>query len=221
VGLSGLAVALPMHPVHAHTYTFLKMHPENWMDQLLGTKAKVRILRVLATDPALLRTEADVARAAGLPPTTVNLALRSLRDAGILDFQRLGRTHGVRLRGDLAIVAALRAMFALEHDIRSEVEAAIRGAVPAGVACVLFGSTAKGGAGPGSDLDLLVVARSRDGAEDAAGAVRAAIARVMPARVEIVALSGAEFAKRRRSSLLRSALAGGKPLSDTPLGAFP
>ncbi len=167
------------------------------MDALFGSPSRVRLLRTLALDPARVWTEREAAKRLAMSPNTVNLAVRVLRDAGLLEFRRLGRSNTLRLRNDLGITRLLLRLFALEREAVAGVQDAIRLACDDGVACLMYGSTARGTAKAGSDVDLLVVARSRDQAEQAAADIRAAVARVMPVDLSIAALPKQELDRQR------------------------
>lgn len=196
------------------------MHPKSWLDAALGSRGRVRVLRTLCADPARVWTERELAGAVGMSPNTVNVAVGQLRDAGILDFRRLGRTHAVRLRTDLPLVALVRRVFEVELEAWPALESAVRRAVPQGVACYLYGSSARGTATSESDVDLLVVANSDEQAEDAAAIVREAAMQVFPTGIEVVAMGRQKLAKRKSSSYIQNILRDGVPLGDRPLEAF-
>lgn len=193
------------------------MRPENWMNDLFGSPSRVRVLRVLARDVARSWTERELAKALGLSPNTVNLVSRGLRNQGILDFHRVGRSHSIRLRPDLKISQRLGEVFHQEEELWNDLKNAIMGAVPPGVACQLYGSAARGTASSSSDVDLLVVAESLDDAQQVAAGVRSAAAAVVPAGFEVVALDRATARRRRRSRFLQNVVREGQSLSTTKL----
>lgn len=195
------------------------MRPETWMESLLGNRWRVRVLRRLLRDPGRIWTERELAKALGGSPNTVNLTVGALRDAGVLEFRRLGRSNTFRLRSDLTLLQRLGTVFAQETDSWEDVRKAIQASVPKGVACVLFGSTARGEAHEASDVDLLVVAPTLDEAEDAAATIRQAVATTFPLELAIASLGVKELRKKRNEPWLRNALAEGQSLSRTAVGA--
>ena len=92
--------------------------------------------------------------------------------------------------------------------------------VPAGVACLLFGSTARGRARPGSDVDLLVVAATQEAAEEVAARIRQAVALTFPLDLAIASLGAKDLRSKRKEPWLRNALNEGESLSKTSVGAF-
>lgn len=196
------------------------MHPDSWLEVLFGSRARVRILRVLCLDPARTWTERELAHAVRMSPSTVNTAIGQLRDTSILDLRRIGRTHAVRLREELAIVAHLRMVFAAEASTWDSVAQAIRRVLPDGVGCYLYGSTARRSANRASDVDILVVAQDARTAQDAAATILDAASRVFPSGFEVVALSARELKRRKRSRFVRAVLEDGLAIGPTPLEAF-
>lgn len=193
------------------------MRPERWMEDLFSSRARIRILRLLATDPSKAWTEREVAAAIQMSPNSVNLALREIARTQILSSRRMGRSHVVKLKDDLQLAKTLQSIFRLEERTWDDLERAIRGAVPRGAACYLFGSTARGEAGPDSDIDLLVAAATQDEADEAAFRVRQAAGRVFPAQLSILAVDRKWLRTRRRHPLLQAILAEGRPLSRATL----
>lgn len=105
----------------------------------------------------------DVARIAGIPPSTASVALRSLEWAGVVTRREIGSTLAYRIDprhfaidGLLRIVSAARA---IEADLSARVTDML-GERP--LAIVLFGSVARGEDELGSDVDLLLVAKHED-----------------------------------------------------------
>lgn len=196
------------------------MRPEIWIEDAFGTRSKVRILRLLASDPELVRTERDIAHAIGMSTSSVNAAVSDLRQTGLLEFQRVGRSHAIRLRRGLGVVDSIESFFADERQTLDKVQDAISAVVPKSAACYLYGSTARRTAGPGSDLDVLIVAETLDDAEEVAAAIRTSIERVLPIRVEIIVLDRKAARTRRKSALLENVHKEGRRLGGKDLGDF-
>lgn len=192
------------------------MHPASWVESLFGSRARVRILRALATDVRRTWTERELAAQVGMSPNTVNLALRQLRDTGILDFRRVGRTHALRLKEN-ELTASIQEVFAMESRSRERMVEEMRNAVPADVICYLFGSTAKGTAGTESDVDLLVVADTEDRALEAASEIVGAAWKVMPAEVSVVGLDARQARSKKHLGLVREVARTGVALSKKKL----
>lgn len=195
------------------------MHPLSWLEEAFGNRARVRVLRALAADPRRAWTERELAEAVHVSPNTVNLAVRALAQAGLLDVRRIGRTHAVELRPSAA-VDALKGFFVEERRMMELVEARIRDALPPGCAAYLYGSTLQGNPGADSDVDLLIVADEDTLAEQVAGDIGTLVPAVFPARLEIVALGRAKYRRRARGPLMRRIAREGKPVGPRRLEDF-
>ncbi len=191
------------------------MHPSAWLEAAFGSEARVRILRLLVGQPNHARSEREIASSIGMSSNAVNKAVHSLRDAGFLAIERVGNAHAVRLAAEPAVVEALRSVFRAEDRVWQQARAIIRGAVPRDAACYLFGSTARHSARAESDVDLLIVGKSRESANDVAYAVQRKVLDRVPARLNVIAIGADDAARRvrRPEGVVREAIAHGELLS--------
>jgi predicted nucleotidyltransferase len=133
------------------------------LDAVLGSTAKIRILRALL--PLRSSVSGNEARMlAGVRSKNgMQAALRELTDLGILEREQTGRIGLFRINRDHDLIPHLQALFEGEVQrmagLRQALEEILtRGAVREHtLSIILFGSNARGDARPGSDVDLLVV----------------------------------------------------------------
>lgn len=151
----------------------------NTLDHILGTTAKVRLLRALLP----LETPASGREAERLAAVSHRSATRALEDLvalGVLDRTTTRATHLYRVNRKHDLVPLLESLFQGESarlaSVREEIEAALAsaGLTETVASVVLFGSAARGEARPDSDLDLLVLVEDRSRTE-AAGAFLGAV----------------------------------------------
>lgn len=188
-----------------------------WLDSSLGSTSKVRILRALCAQPDRWFTEADLSRAIGMSPNTVNLALGDLTGRGPLEVMVLGRSQKVRLRSRTPKAAALRRLFESETHLFERIRQVVGPRVGRDASCILFGSAARGDMGPGSDVDLLIVAPTKDRAAALDVRITSAARAVHAGPYRALHLTPAEVRARWGSSLLEAirregVLLGGKRL---------
>jgi predicted nucleotidyltransferase len=200
----------------------------NVLDSILGTPVKVRLLRALSARGGPVSGR-EAARLAGVASRSAAVeALDALSQLGILQRRELSGTHlyEVNRRHDLA--PALATLFRAEWERFGALGEAVRdaleraGALGGVLSAVIFGSTARGDARPGSDLDLLLVAttdRSAAAAEQALLAFADELRDRFGARVSPLALTRARFRSRLRAGdpLLGNVLADGRTLFGTPV----
>lgn len=129
------------------------------LDRLLGSPARVAVLRALATIRIAVTGRA-AARLAGVSAPQAQAALRRLAELGIVRRQQAGRAGMYQLNRGRAIVSrGLLPLFRAEREIldRALAEFAKRAGERGALSVVLFGSTARNDRGRDSDVDLLVV----------------------------------------------------------------
>ena len=151
-------------------------YPLTWM---LGTEANVRLLRELSRHGGQLSAPSLIVRT-GLAKTSVWAGLAVLAKTGVISVAGTGRARLYSIRSQGLLRTPLDALFDAEEQRFNVILAAIRDASrvcrPAPMAVWLFGSMARGQDGPGSDLDVAILA-ARTLSEAALGAIRDALRR--------------------------------------------
>ena len=182
------------------------------LDHMLGTQAKVRLLRALAalTSPVSGREAQRLARVRSV--SGAGRALADLTDLGILSRDETSGSHLYRVNRSHALAPYILALFDAEEMqwgiLREALAEGLRAADLAEAVCsvVIFGSTARGDAHPGSDLDLLVIVKDADDV----GSVRRAILAVDPALRERLGLRASPYVLARADAAARTS--DGDPL---------
>lgn len=170
-------------------------HP---LDQILGSPALVRVVRVLADHGGSLGV-ADIARRARLALPSTREALRRLLKADVISAVGAGRSMVCALRAGHPLVGALVTLFAAERQQMEFVLSGIRTAAsrlePAPLAVWLFGSVARREDDASSVMDIALVSALSDPSSQSA-AFRTAIREATPERelrVAILALAPADI----------------------------
>lgn len=134
----------------------------NWsidiISRLFGGPGRTAILRLLAAQTAPL-TGRQVAELTGLSPAGASRALAHLSDLGVVTQRRVGRavTHEIQ-RDNVLVQTIVLPALAAEDGLVDDLKAALTEAfADVALSVVLFGSVASGEAGPGSDIDVLVI----------------------------------------------------------------
>ena len=130
------------------------------LTSILGSAGNLRVLRVLACDPAP-RSAPEVARLAGLSPQGVRLVLDVLVRQRVVIAHGSGRAQLYALNASHAFAGALTTLFQEEQRRWEAVLGAIRKTLARyGTevsAAWFYGSVARGEDAPESDLDLAIV----------------------------------------------------------------
>jgi len=172
------------------------------LDELLGTRASVRVLRVLAAYGGSLAV-ADIARRAKLTLPSVRTTLGRLLALGIVAGVGVGRSMVCELRQDHPLVPVLVGLFKAELEQATAVLRAAREAArrltPAPTAVWLYGSVARGEDDAASDIDIALVTAAPE-ASAQADALRDAVTRTRSPRAERVAVITMAPADVRRAA---------------------
>ena len=135
------------------------MKTRHYLDELLGSRAKVNVLRSLFLYPWKLTTPLQIANSTnGASRTPVLLAVKQLETMGILTLESHGHAYLVKLNPKNAAYPVLETLFQEEGKSWATFHNELKSLVPHQAAsCVLFGSVLEGEEKPGSDIDLLLI----------------------------------------------------------------
>lgn len=179
------------------------------LSEILGNRSHVRLLQVLFRFPDRWFTGSELASEVRMSPNTVHLALRRLEDFSLVERAPGG---GFRLAPDHPLREPLRELFAGSAEAYARLAKEAAGYVPGGVSALLFGSAARGTAGKGSDVDVLVVGATRSHAVQAEILLGKALKPLYGSPIRFITMSRRELRARRGDSLVRSILAEGVPI---------
>jgi predicted nucleotidyltransferase len=199
------------------------------LEGVLGSSSKIQILRALLplNGPVSGREAQRLARASS--DNGSRQALNTLTELGVLTQQRLRGSHLYTVNRDHHLIAPLQALFAAESQrfrmlrdtLRSGLEAG--GVLPHVVSAILFGSSARGDARPDSDLDVMLVADTKESVdlvEDAAIDLQDEMFARLGVSLAPIVLPLARFRERYAAGdpLLRNVEAEGRVLFGSRVG---
>ncbi len=178
---------------------------------------RVRVLDVLLVAADELSGRA-IAALAGISPTTANLALDELADAGLVTSRPVGRATLWRTAEGAPVLEQLRSVARAGEDEVCDILVEALGSEP--VSITLYGSTARGTAGASSDVDILVVAPDeeteslfRRRSYVASRRLRALLGRP----VQITLMDQAKVKRTFDSSFVANVITDGRTLRGVPL----
>ena len=145
------------------------------LSRILGTDARLRVLRELAEHGGLL-TATDLIQRTRLAPQSVRNALALLEECGVVE--RFGGARGasVQLAKDHPLIPSLVALFDAERArvlrVHSAIQAVSESLERAPTAVWVYGSVGRGEDDVNSDFDLLVVTADNVDPDETADAFR-------------------------------------------------
>jgi DNA-binding transcriptional ArsR family regulator len=139
------------------------MRATHTIESIFGTRSRVRVLDVLRGVKVPLNAS-EIARRTRLSQPAATTALVDLERMGVVDSYPSGRARIYWLdRDNVYSQQVIEAAFAAQYSMPEELEADLR-RLFAGLcsSVVLFGSYARGSQAPGSDVDVLLVAKDAE-----------------------------------------------------------
>ena len=143
------------------------------LEYILGSRLKVRILRMMLKKPKRQYTLSEIAQSLGLSPGSVHFALKDLERYRVLYVRKFGRSKAFAINETHVLYPQLEKLFGKEtyayRDIARDFAARADMANVKNI--ILFGSVARGDTLTPGDIDILVVHRKgfeRKGFDDLA-----------------------------------------------------
>lgn len=131
------------------------------LNDVLSSRSKVAVLRVLAATTTTLNGR-EIARRACIVPGHAHRVLADLVSAGLVLSRDQGRVTTYEFADPESLLTRrLKGLFAAEAIRRRQVISRLSREVKGVLSVVLFGSEARGEAKPGSDTDLLMVVEKK------------------------------------------------------------
>ncbi len=132
------------------------------MLEIVASGPRLRLLRYLSAHDGPF-TGRQLARAVRLDPKSASVALRHLLGSGVVQRRRAGRAYLYSLDQESYLAhEVLLPAFLKERNWQKTLGTEVQDLIGAGVASIiLYGSWARGQAGPRSDIDLLIVTNGR------------------------------------------------------------
>lgn len=134
------------------------MRFKNPLDKILGQKSKIKILRFLVSYQKDVSIR-ELSREIKLVPANVSAVLKELENEGLLTNKKFGKSLVFSLKKDSFLTERIIApLFIMEKEIKAELaKKIIKNIKFRYESMILFGSIAKGGERPQSDIDILFI----------------------------------------------------------------
>jgi predicted nucleotidyltransferase len=187
------------------------------LDAVFRSWTHIAVLRALH-DTTVGFTGNQVARQARMHPRSAFKALGTLEMLGMIHRRRGGRDHLFTLnRAHVLITEGVLPVLEVERRLLADLEAMLKQLLSRNViACILFGSVARGEEGPESDVDLCCIVRSpkeKSSAEQALDDHAGEVFEKFGAKIAPVFFTVTEFRAKRSTPLMKSMLLEGRTIA--------
>lgn len=137
----------------------------DYVDEVLGSKASIRVLKTLVRYRGKIFTVRELARTSGLSHTEVSQVVRDLEKRGVVKLQPIGRAYQVGLNEEsYTLKSIVEPMIRAEESTLKSLVATIKPffKVKGVTSVAIFGSVVKGLETKASDIDILIIADDRE-----------------------------------------------------------
>lgn len=138
----------------------MKFH--GFLEELLGSKAKISILRTLTRFPAKSFTGRELARLVNISASRTLEILRLFKEYGLVNQSRLGKTLQWNLNSQALLVKEISPILSMEIRVFEHLKTTLKKALNSDegvLAVALFGSIVRGEERPNSDVDVFILVK--------------------------------------------------------------
>ncbi|MDH2908055.1 MAG: nucleotidyltransferase domain-containing protein [Candidatus Nitrosotalea sp.] len=185
----------------------MKLHA--YLEQLLGTKAGISILRSLVKYKGRTFTVRGLGKDSGVSNVESSRTIKQLEQFGIVKIQPVGRAYQLFLNDQSYVLDKIVKPILMAEEMTVSTLTTILAkhlATKKIISAVIFGSVAKREEKEDSDIDLLVISDDFDHAAEVVANANEDIALVFHTRISPIIFAKKEFLSKKKNDLIRSIL---------------
>jgi predicted nucleotidyltransferase len=198
----------------------MKLH--KYLEQVLGNKGSISVLRTLVSHKGRVFTIRRLAEDAGISHTEAAATVGDLEKLGIVQVQPVGKAYQISLNKKSYILnKIIEPIFKAEQNSLQEVISILKKNLISKkiISAVIFGSMARGEEKEDSDIDLLIISNDHDQAIEIISKIIEEISLIFHTKVSHIIFSEKQLHSKRNSDLIKSIikdhiLIAGKELVD-------
>lgn len=138
----------------------MKFH--DFLEELLGSRAKISILRTLTRFPAKSFTGRELARLVDISASRTLEILRLLKEYGLVNQSQIGKTLQWNLNSQGLLVKEISQTLSMEMRVFEHLKITLKKALNSDegvLAVAIFGSIVRGEERPNSDVDVFILVK--------------------------------------------------------------
>ncbi len=185
------------------------MRFHNYLEQLLGNRASISILRALFEYKGRVFTVRRLAGTANISHTEANQTIGRLEKFGIIKVQPVGKAYQISLNDKSYILnQIIKPIFAAENKTLETLVWVLKKYLDTKkvISAAVFGSVVKGEDKEDSDIDLLVISDDPEYVYTIIGKVKTELPEIFHGNISPIVFSKKEFISKKRGDLVRSIL---------------
>ena len=131
---------------------------QNYLEDVLGSKVKIKVLRLLTRYENKEFTSRELARLSGVSHTAVLRTINDLEKDNIISKEFYSGAHKIKINKNSYLYNKIKEILSKEKNTKEELINDLKKIVPKNaISAVLYGSIMKETAKENSDIDLLVI----------------------------------------------------------------
>ena len=178
----------------------------NYLETLLGSKVKVKILRALFRFQTKTFTSRELASNIKVSHTAVLKSLGDLQGMNIIKIESHGTSNLITLNKDSHLTADLSMLFSSEVETLRHLKDELRKTTPQAKSIVLFGSVAAKEEKLNSDIDVLIITNDKDKTADMIAKKQEEFSKKFGSAISAYIMTENEFNRKRNTDLVKSVL---------------
>lgn len=190
--------------------------------EILGSKAKISLLKALVRHRGKAFTVRELAKASGLSHPEVSKIVKELANRNLVKVQSIGRAYSVELNAEsYAYKSIVEPLFVAERDTLRSLVSTIRPFFSDRriLSAAIFGSVARGSDSKTSDVDILLITKDKEFAHECLARASVKTISRFGLALSPTILDGERFRGMREGGLAQSILesyllVGGKDLKE-------
>ena len=179
----------------------------NYLETLLGSKVKIKILRALFRFRAKTFTSRELAERVNVSHTAVLKSLGDLQGMNAIKIESHGTSNLISLNKESYLYNELERFFNFEHETLNLMIDELREMLPKTKSIALFGSIPIKKEKLNSDIDILVVTEDKSGISELIAKNQEYISRRFGNIVSAHIMTEQEFKKKKNSPFVKDVLA--------------
>jgi predicted nucleotidyltransferase len=181
----------------------------DYASQILGNRFTIKVLKTLLRYRGKVFTIRELARVTHVSHPEVSKVVKELEAAGVVRLKPIGRAYQIILNDESYILKSMiEPVFRAERETVNHLISTIRPFFQNRkiVSAAIFGSVARGEEKQTSDVDLLVVSKDKDIANECIAKANTATLSTFATALSPLIMDKQELARRRNEKLVKSIL---------------
>jgi len=178
----------------------------NYLETLLGSKVKIKILRALFSFETKAFTSRELANYIKVSHTAVLKSLNDLQGMNIIKIESHGTSNLITLNKESYLCNYLKEFFDFEFGTLQHLKEELGRSLPKAKSIVLFGSVATKKEKLNSDIDVLIIANEKDKVNDIIAKKQEEFSRRFGNIISAYIMTENEFNNKKGTGLVKSIL---------------